>query len=178
MNDRGMNLTSTEMLKGYVLSRISNKEERNEINDLWKKIMIKLHSYDSNADLTFFQSWFRGKYAKSMRATKANAENQDYELVGTQFHSWFKDNHETIFGLKTSDDFYKFFKHEFDFIAKWYMKIWDYMFQFNNDCQHLFYIKRWGIAPSLQDAMLLATLKREVYFQVLLEVGTIRCLER
>ena len=91
MNDRGMNLTSTEMLKGYVLSRISNKEERSEINELWKEIMVQLHSYESNADLTFFQAWFRGKYAKSMRATKANAENEDYELVGTQFHSWFKD---------------------------------------------------------------------------------------
>lgn len=159
MNDRGMNLTSTEMLKGYVLSRISNKEERSEINELWKEIMVQLHSYESNADLTFFQAWFRGKYAVSMRPTKAGAENQDFELVGTQFHSWFKDNHETLFGLKTSDDFYDFFKHQFVFIAKWYMRIWDNMKVLNQECPHLFYIKRWGIAPSLQDPMLLATVK-------------------
>lgn len=159
MNDRGMNLTSTEMLKGYVLSRISNKEERSEINELWKDTITKLHSYESNADLTFFQSWFRGKYAVSMRPSTTGSENQDFELVGTQFHSWFKDNHEALFGLKTSDDFYNFFKNQFVFTAKWYMRIWDNMGVLNEHCPHLFYINRWGIAPSLQDAMLLATLK-------------------
>jgi uncharacterized protein with ParB-like and HNH nuclease domain len=34
MNDRGLNLTSTEMLKGYVLSKITDKQRRNEINDV------------------------------------------------------------------------------------------------------------------------------------------------
>ncbi|WP_431158142.1 DUF262 domain-containing protein [Winogradskyella poriferorum] len=159
MNDRGMNLTSTEMLKGYVLSRISNKKERSEINLIWKNIITELHSYEANADLTFFQGWFRAKYAVSMRPTKAGAQNQDFELVGTRFHSWFKDNHEDLFELRTSDDFYEFFKNQFVFMAKWYMKIWDYMAEFNIACPHLYYINRWGIAPSLQDAMLLATLK-------------------
>lgn len=159
MNDRGMNLTSTEMLKGYVLSRISNSEERGEINEIWKEKITALHKYESNADLTFFQAWFRGKYAKSMRATKAGAENEDYELIGTRFHSWFKDNHEGLFSLKTSDDFYTFFKNEFVFMVDWYMKIWDCCLELNPKCPHVFYANKWGIAPSIQDAQLLATLK-------------------
>ena len=159
MNDRGMNLTSTEMLKGYVLSRISDTKERSEINEIWKEKITALHQYESNADLTFFQAWFRGKYAKTMRATKAGAENEDYELIGTRFHSWFKDSHEALFGLKNSDDFYNFFKNEFVFMVNWYMKIWDSSAEFNSKCPHVYYINKWGIAPSLQDAQLLATLK-------------------
>lgn len=158
MNDRGMNLTSTEMLKGYVLSRISDIAERSEINEIWKEKIIALHQYESNADLTFFQGWFRGKYAKTMRATKAGAENEDYELIGTRFHSWFKDNHETLFGLKNSDDFYNFFKNEFVFMVDWYIKIWDSSLEFNSSCPHVYYINKWGIAPSIQDAQLLSTL--------------------
>jgi uncharacterized protein with ParB-like and HNH nuclease domain len=159
MNDRGMNLTSTEMLKGYVLSRISDPSQRMEINEIWKEKITVLHTYESNTDLTFFQAWFRGKYANSMRATKAGAENEDYELIGTRFHSWFKENHETLFGLKTSDDFYTFFKNEFVFMVDWYMKIWDYCVELNPNCPHVFYANKWGIAPSIQDALLLATLK-------------------
>ena len=34
MNDRGLNLTSTEMLKGYVLSRFSDAEDREKANIL------------------------------------------------------------------------------------------------------------------------------------------------
>lgn len=159
MNDRGMNLTSTEMLKGYVLSRISDTVERSEINEIWKDKITALHQYETNADLTFFQGWFRGKYAKTMRATKAGAENEDYELIGTRFHSWFKDNHETLFGLRNSDDFYNFFKNEFVFMVDWYMKIWDSSITYDLNCPHIYYINKWGIAPSIQDAQLLATLK-------------------
>ena len=158
MNDRGMNLTSTEMLKGFILSRISDTGERSEINELWKEKITALHQYESNTDLSFFQAWFRGKYANTMRATKAGAENEDYELVGTRFHSWFKDNHENLFDLHTSDDFYQFFKNEFVFMVDWYMKILDSSTEFNSNCPHVYYINNWGIAPSIQDAQLLSTL--------------------
>lgn len=159
MNDRGMNLTSTEMLKGYVLSRISDKNRRNEINEIWKDKMFKLHQYDTTADINFFQAWFRGKYAVSMRQSRAGSENEDFELIGTRFHNWFKDNHEALFNLNTSDDFYYFFRNEFTFMVDWYMKIQDAMKAFNDQCPHLFYIGRWGIAPSLQESLLIAPLK-------------------
>jgi uncharacterized protein with ParB-like and HNH nuclease domain len=55
MNDRGLNLTPTEMLKGYVLSRITDKKQRNEINAIWKEEIQKLHAFDENADQVFFQ---------------------------------------------------------------------------------------------------------------------------
>ncbi len=158
MNDRGLNLTPTEMLKGFVLSKISDKKKRNEINSIWKNEIQKLHKYDENADQSFFQAWFRGKYAISIRPGKAGSENQDFELIGSRFHNWFKDNHEHLFKLSSSDDFYLFFKEQFPFYVKWYLKAWDAQIVFDKQIPHLNYIHYWGIAESLQEPLLLASI--------------------
>jgi uncharacterized protein with ParB-like and HNH nuclease domain len=159
MNDRGLNLTPTEMLKGFVLSKITGKRERTEINEIWKNEIQKLHDYGDTVDQSFFQAWFRGKYATSIRPGKAGSENQDFELIGTRFHNWFKDNHKKLFKLKTSEEFYNFFKFQFPFFVKWYTKSWDAKADFESDLQHLSYINSWGIAESLQDPLLLASIK-------------------
>lgn len=159
MNDRGLNLSPTEMLKGYVLSRVSDTKQRTELNELWKEQIKILHEYGETADLGFFQSWFRGKYAVSIRPGKAGSENKDFELIGSRFHNWFKDNHKNLFNLKTSDDFYIFFKNEFPFYVKWYTKCWDSQTEFNKELPHLHYINYWGIASSLQDPLLLSSIK-------------------
>ena len=59
MNDRGLNLTPPEMLKGFVLSKIKDKEKRLKLNNLWKKQIQLLNEYKKNEDLPFFQAWFR-----------------------------------------------------------------------------------------------------------------------
>ena len=158
MNDRGLNLTPTEMLKGYVLSKITDKKQRSEINILWKKEIQKLHGYDENADQSFFQAWFRGKYAVSIRPGKVNSADQDFELIGSRFHNWFKDNHKTLLNLRTSDDFYNYFKYQFPFLVKWYIKIWDAQLNFDSSMKHTNYINHWGIAESLQEPLLLASI--------------------
>ena len=158
MNDRGLNLTPTEMLKGYVLSKITDKKKRLEINDIWKKQIQKLHEIDENADQTFFQSWFRGKYAISIRQGKAGAEDQDFELIGSRFHSWFKDSHKDIFKLSTSDEFYIFFKDQFSYFVDVYILIKQAISNFDINSPHLNYINYWGIAESLQDPLLLASI--------------------
>jgi uncharacterized protein with ParB-like and HNH nuclease domain len=161
MNDRGLNLSPTEMLKGYILSRVSDTTQRTELNELWKEQIKILHEYGDTADLGFFQTWFRGKYAESIRPGKAGSENKDFELIGSRFHNWFKDNHKGLFNLKTSDDFYTFFKNQFPFYVKWYTKCWDAQIEFNKELPHLHYINSWGIAASLQDPLLLSSIKIE-----------------
>jgi len=158
MNDRGLNLTPTEMLKGYILSKITDFNQRIEVNDIWKEQIKKLHEYDDMADQSFFQAWFRGKYAVSIRPGKVGSENKDFELIGTRFHNWFKDNHKEIFKLKTSDEFYVFFKNQFPFFVKWFLKSWDAQTEYDEQKPHLNYINYWGIADSLQDALLLASI--------------------
>ncbi len=158
MNDRGLNLTPTEMLKGYVLSKITDKKQRTEINDLWKEEIQKLREYEEDADQSFFQTWFRSKYAISIRPGKAGSEDQDFELIGSRFHNWFKDTHKELFGLTTSDEFYSFFKNQFPFYVKWFLKTWDAMGTYTPSMPHVNYIYHWGIAPSLQDPLLLAAI--------------------
>jgi uncharacterized protein with ParB-like and HNH nuclease domain len=161
MNDRGLNLTPTEMLKGYVLSKINDKKQRMEINEIWKDEIQKLHEYDESMDITFFQSWFRGKYAVSIRQSKAGSEDQDFELIGTRFHNWFKDNHNKIFRLNTSDEFYNFFKYDFSFFVKWYLRIYDSLWSYNKNIPSLRYINHCGIADSLRDPLLLSSINMD-----------------
>lgn len=161
MNDRGLNLTPTEMLKGYVLSKITDKKQRNEINSLWKDEIQKLHDCDENADQSFFHAWFRGKYAVSIRPGKADSEDQDFELIGSRFHNWFKDNHKTLFNLKTSDDIYEFFKYKFPFYVKWYLSIWNAQRNYDKKMPHATYVYHWGIAESLQNPLLISAINYE-----------------
>lgn len=53
MNDRGLNLTPTEMLKGYLLSKVPN-DQKISLNNLWKKHISQFHEYDKLEDLEFF----------------------------------------------------------------------------------------------------------------------------
>jgi uncharacterized protein with ParB-like and HNH nuclease domain len=39
MNDRGLNLTPTEMLKGFILSKFEDSKKRQKANELWKTSM-------------------------------------------------------------------------------------------------------------------------------------------
>lgn len=158
MNDRGLNLTPTEMLKGYVLSKIKDKDKRIKLNDIWKKEIRKLNEYKKNEDIPFFQAWFRSKYAESIREGKAGSEDKDYELIGSRLHQWFKDNHEPKFNIKTPDDFYNFFNEKFPFYVKVYLMMKEKMLVFDEEIPHLSYINNWGIADSLQDPLLLSSL--------------------
>jgi uncharacterized protein with ParB-like and HNH nuclease domain len=161
MNDRGLNLTPTEMLKGYVLSKITDNKKRIEINGIWKREIQKLHEYGDETDQEFFQAWFRGKYANTFRQAKAGAEDQDFELIGSRFHNWFRDNHISNLKLSTSDDFYMFFSTQFPFYANIFRIIIDAMLNFNKKMPHLYYINNWGFAVSLQDPLLFSSLNMD-----------------
>ena len=161
MNDRGLNLTPTEMLKGYVLSKITDKNQRNGINELWKREMQELHEYGETTDQSFFQAWFRGKYAVSIRPGKVGSENQDFEIIGSRFQNWFKDNHKELFKLTTSNEFYTFFKYQFPFFVKWYLVAYNAQIEFDKSMPHTNYINSWGIAESLQEPLLLTAINYE-----------------
>ncbi len=157
MNDRGLNLTPTEMLKGYILSKISDKKQDEEVNKIWKNEIQQLHiKVNETADITFFQSWFRAKYATSIREGKTGSEDKDFEIIGPRFHNWFKDNHIDSIKIEKSEQFIDFIKRDFVFFSKIYLKIKNAQKKYNKNLENLFYIGTWGIAESLQDALLLS----------------------
>jgi len=124
MNDRGMNLSPTEMLKGYLLSKVSDPDKSYELNEFWKERIIDLKTKaGSEADLEFFRAWLRAKYAETKRVTKQGAVNEDFEIIGTQFHAWIKMNAIKT-GLITPEDYYFFLRSDFDYFSSIYQRIY------------------------------------------------------
>lgn len=161
MNDRGLNLTPSEMLKGYILSKVkADSSKRTAINDIWKKEIKELHEYNPDEDLRFFQNWLRAKYAITIRPGKVGSANEDFEKVGTRFHTWVKDNHNKL-GLHSATDFYEFINIKFTFYSSLYRKIFDAQSSLTKGLEHLYYANMWGFAASLADPLYIAPIKLE-----------------
>lgn len=94
MNDRGLSLTSTEMLKGYLLSKIDDDARREDLNDKWKNEITLLKKDDKKGDEDFIKAWLRAQYAT----------NKDFETIGEAFHKWIRDNPQKL-ELNTSTDY-------------------------------------------------------------------------
>jgi uncharacterized protein with ParB-like and HNH nuclease domain len=159
MNDRGLNLTPTEMLKGYILTNVKDYDKINELNSLWKAQISNLHSISLHEDTEFCKAWMRGIYAESIRQTTKGAENEDFEKIGTRFHTWVKDNYKQI-GLKEPESFYYFVKSDFIFYSDIYIKISKAINNFDSSQKELFFSSYWGIASSLSMPLILASINK------------------
>jgi len=162
MNDRGLNLTPSEMLKGFVLSRFDSSAKRNKANELWKDAMVMLKAYEKDEDQRFFQSWLRARYADSIRPGKAGSKNEDFEKIGTRFHSWVRDNLAKV-GLdaEQGETFENFVQKDFSFYLKAYLRILEAEKNLTPGLEHVFYIRHWGIAPTLSFPLMLASLNTD-----------------
>lgn len=160
MNDRGLNLTSTEMLKGFILSKFQDSIKRQRADEIWKATVQKLHNYDDkDEDQRFFQAWLRGQYADTIRQGSEGAQNEDFERIGTRFHSWIRDNLAKVeLYQERPDSFEQFVTIRLNFFLKAYLKICDARTTFRQESEHIHYIHQWGIAPSLSYPLLLASL--------------------
>ena len=160
MNDRGLNLTATEMLKGYILSRFRLAKDREKANLFWKEAIQNLHRHSKDEDQKFFQAWLRGQFADTIRQGKAGSLNEDFEKIGTRFHSWFRDNLSKI-GLKadSTDEFRSLLHDEMKYYIRAYLDILDAQNEEKPGWEHVFYHSKWGIADSLSFPLMLASLK-------------------
>ena len=156
MNDRGLNLTSSEMLKGYILSNMP-MEKRENMDKLWRERVTRINEFKKNKDNDFFKSWLRAKYAQSLRDRKKDSENKDFEKIGTRFHTWVRDNKNNL-ELKSELNFYNFIKYEFDFFTKRYIEICNAAKNFCDELKYIFYIGALGIPDSFYCSMLMAPL--------------------
>lgn len=160
MNDRGLNLTSTEMLKGYILSRFKESKDREKANRFWKESIQSLHRHSKEEDQKFFQAWLRGQYADTIRQGKAGSSNEDFEKIGTRFHSWFRDNLSKM-GLKADSpgEFRALLHEEVKYYLRAYLDILDAQNEEKPGWEHVFYHYQWGMADSLSFPLMLAPLK-------------------
>lgn len=137
MNDRGLSLTSTEMLKGYVLSEIKDDAIREKMNGIWKDKVLLLKSDDDKGDETFIKAWLRAHYAETIRETKAGAVNKDFDIIGGSFHKWVRDERNKL-GLRESADFELFIK-KFEKYADVYRRIRQAETTFAEETKYVYY---------------------------------------
>lgn len=122
MNDRGLSLTPTDMLKGYVLANITDPEPRTVASQVWKDYIARLQDLGKDEDADGIKAWLRSQYAESIRERKLGAAPRDFDLLGTEFHRWVRD-HEEALGLATSGDFARFAQKDFAFYARQYHRL-------------------------------------------------------
>jgi uncharacterized protein with ParB-like and HNH nuclease domain len=122
MNDRGLSLTPTDMLKGYLLANITQEDRRALASDLWRSRVRELNTNGREDASDFFKAWLRSQYADSIRERKKGARPRAYDRIGTEFHRWLKDESLSI-GLDEGDDFFRFIDHDMDFYAAQYLRI-------------------------------------------------------
>lgn len=123
MNDRGLSLNPTEILKAHILAKITDEDKREEMNVFWKKRVSEIKFVGGNdGDMAFFRAWFRSKYAETFKKAQSSDEMEDFEMIGSRFQTWFKNNQKKLH-LSKSEDYYFFVKGDFEFFSTQYMDI-------------------------------------------------------
>jgi uncharacterized protein with ParB-like and HNH nuclease domain len=144
MNDRGLSLSPSDMLKGYLLSQIRGDESRREAIDKWKaNVLLVREESDGYDESDFFKEWFRAQYAMTIRERKKNASAMDFDIIGTKFHRWVRDNSRNI-GLDKSKDFAKFITENMSFYAKVYRQVYDFQLDLTKGFECIYYVNCLG----------------------------------
>ncbi len=156
MNDRGLSLSPTDMLKGYLLANITDEEKRLHAAQTWKQIQQEMAELGNEELADFLKAWLRSQYANTIRERKKHAKPQDFDRLGTEFHRWVRDHHEEI-GLNKSEDFYQFIERDMRFYAHWYKELRFAAHQYTPHLEDLFHIAQLGF--TLQYAVILAPLQ-------------------
>jgi hypothetical protein len=155
MNDRGLSLSPTDMLKGYLLANITDAKQTIEANDLWKKRVHELSGIGRDTPADSIKAWLRSRYAKKIRERKKGAQSEDFDRIGTEFHRWLRDEHDNL-GLRKSDDFFRFIKRDFDFYTRHYLLLMHASQKLEPGLEHVLYNAHHGF--TLQYMLLLAPL--------------------
>jgi uncharacterized protein with ParB-like and HNH nuclease domain len=142
MNDRGKPLSPVDMLKAYLLAPIDEADKRKSANAIWKNQVLQLISWDGalepERDANCIKAWFRAQFAETIRERKAGSTDKDWELIGTVFHRWARDNAARLPWGKAQDN-YALIQRDFPFFAKVYTRILDASKNYRPGLEAIFY---------------------------------------
>ncbi len=156
MNDRGLSLSQTDMLKGFLLANIEEAQKKKEANATWKDLMLKLSEHGREVESDFFKTWFRSQYAEKIRERKKGALPEDFDRIGTEYHRWLRETHE-VNGLRESADFHRFIEQDCNFYSRYYRRLLQASENLVPGLEPLLYNAHHGF--SLQNMLLLAPLR-------------------
>ena len=157
MNDRGLSLSPTDMLKGYLLANI-DEERRVTANSLWRDRVRLLNDAGKDVEPDFFKAWLRSQYAQKIRQRKQNARPEDFDRIGTEFHRWVRDASGTI-GLGNAEAFFQFVDKDFKFYSRLYLRCIEASEALKAGLEPIFYNAKLGF--TLQYMLLLAPVRPE-----------------
>lgn len=170
MNDRGLSLSPTDMLKGYLLANI-DESGRTAANTRWRERIRELNDAGKEVEVDCFKAWLRSQYSTKIRERKKGAKPEDFDRIGTEFHRWLRDAADTV-GLKQNDDFYRFIDRDFDFYSRQYLRLIDASQKPMHGLEHVLYNAQQGF--TLQYMLLLAPLRPDDSEQVVVrKVGLV-----
>lgn len=155
MNDRGLKLSDTDKLKGYLLANI-DEAKRTTANNFWRERIRELNNAGKEVEADCFKAWLRSQHATKIREHKRNAKAEDFDHIGNGFHRWLRDAAETL-GLKQSDDFLRFINRDFDFYSGQYLRLIEATQKRIPGLEHVFYNAQLNF--TLQFMLILAPLK-------------------
>jgi uncharacterized protein with ParB-like and HNH nuclease domain len=142
MNDRGKPLSPVDMLKAYLLAPIENAEQRRKANQEWRRQVLDLISWggvhESERDANCIKAWLRAQFADTIRERKAGASDKDWEIIGTVFHRWIRDNSARLH-LGTETENLALISVNFPFFAKAYRRILDASHNYLKGWEAVFY---------------------------------------
>lgn len=163
MNDRGKPLSPVDMLKAFLLAPVQTPSHRIKANEVWRHQVLALASSDNagedsrdqGQESACIKAWLRAQYADSIRDRKADAKDKDWELIGTPFHRWVRDNKARL-GLGAEAANLAFMTKNFPFFAQAYLLIQEASDNYTPDLKHIFYNYQNGF--TWQNTVLLAPL--------------------
>ncbi|MEH2121287.1 DUF262 domain-containing protein [Nostoc sp.] len=155
MNDRGLSLTPTDMLKGFLLANISDEAKKVQANQLWKKRVSELIELGKDEEADAIKTWLRSQYAQTIRERKKGAVPGDFDRISTEFHRWVRD-HKPDIGLNKSADFVRFIERDFAFYSRQYLQLREASISLKTGLEEVFYNAQHGF--TLQYPLLLAPL--------------------
>ncbi len=142
MNDRGKPLSPVDMLKAYLLAPIDDSVLRAEANRVWKQHVLSLILWDGEhepeRDANFFKAWFRAQLAQSIRERRTGSVDKDWELIGSSFHRWVRDQSQRL-KIGASAQNRDFINLQFPFFARAYQLILEASRQYTPGLEAVFY---------------------------------------
>ena len=165
MNDRGLSLSPTDMLKGYLLANI-DEIKRISASTSWRNLIRELNEAGKEVEPDCFKAWLRSQYATKIRERKKGAKAEDFDRIGTEFHRWLRDASDDI-GLKHSDDFFQFIDCHFSFYCRQYLRLMKASHEPVSGLEHVLYNAQHGF--TLQNMLLLAPLRPEDQESIILK---------
>ena len=155
VNNRGLSLSNTDMLKGYLLASIENEDKRSEANKCIKQWLLKFAEQGKDKEADFFKTWLRSQYGESV-GNRKKEKSQDFEGIGEYYYRWIRNKAKSI-GLTDSEAFYKWVTRDLDFYAQAYLRLLKASKTDTEGLESLFYNE--GNIPNLQYQLLLAPLQ-------------------